>query len=141
MEQKTDELKEDEGDMSGKPKHGAMNRPMETKKYEILEEGTYECEYVGTAEKVSTQDGGKYFSHKWKVINDSEDPQYIFENSSTTLSPKSKLGDIFKACDFKVAEGATLNLKDLVGKKCQLYVVVTPDGKYNSVKTHIPLKK
>jgi len=139
MEMKEEKLTDYEGDEGKKVQHGAMDMSMEPKTYEILEEGTYECEYVGTAKKVSTQDGGEYFSHKWKVAD--EEDQFIFENSSMTLSPKSKLGDIFKACGFKVEEGAKLNLKDLVGKKCQLYVIVTPDGKYNAVKTHIPMKK
>jgi len=136
---KEENLKEYEGNEGKKVQHEAMDMSIEPKTYEILEEGTYVCVYVGTAKKVSTQDGGEYFSHKWKVVD--EEDVHIFENSSMTLSPKSKLGDIFKACGFKVEEGSKLNLKDLVGKECQLYVSVTPNGKYNFVKTHIPVKK
>jgi len=145
MQAKLEKPKEMEEEIEEKTEtdFGVIDEKMtvkESKEFELLEEALYECEYLGTAKKVSSQDGGEYLSHKWEEI---ETGTFIYENSSLTLSTKSKLFDIFKACGFKAEQGTNLNLKDLVGKVCMLHVIQEKDSKgimRNRVKTHAPVK-
>jgi len=122
-------------------KYMAMDMKMVVKdstgdgEFEPLAEGVYECEYIGTVERTN-KDGNKYLGHKWEEV---ETGQWIFENSSYVVSEKSKLFDIFKACGVKIAVGEEVNLAQLVGKKCNLYLTI--DGKYNRIKTRMPVKK
>lgn len=116
------------------------------KEYELLASGLYECRYVGTSKretrevnKEGEEELREYFRHKWEVV---ETGKWLFENSSTTLSAKSRLGEMVKALGIETKPNQSLNLGDLMGRKCQLYVESeTKDGKvYNIIKAHIPLK-
>lgn len=110
----------------------------EPKKYPILPAGLYRAVYAGTQKRSNEE--GSYYRHKWIMLNEGkETDRFIFENSSLSLSSKSKLGEMFKACGHELKLGELLNISWLVGKVCDLYVEIDDKG-YNRIKNHIPIK-
>lgn len=112
--------------------------------YPILKNGLYECEYLGTFEEI--RDNIKYFSHRWKEVTTSK---WVSEISNTAFTPQSKLHKIFEALDIEVKEGQEVDFSQLIGKRCQLYLVreertKTKTGEkfmVNTIKDHVKLEK
>ena len=95
--------------------------------FNLPDDGVYPCIYMGYSKKVNEINGERreYLTHVWKIDSPDYPDQYVFQNTSLTLSDRSKLGEIVKALTGEVKAGEKVNLKELVGKKAKLVLIQT----------------
>ena len=101
--------------------------------FNLPDDGVYTCVYMGYSKKVNEINGERreYLTHVWKLDHPDYPDQYVFQNTSLTLSERSKLGEVVKALNGDLKVGQQINMKSLIGKKAKLVLLQTtlPNGK------------